>query len=267
MILRGRKSKRNIFLITAFALAFIIVAGIFFIKPLANNQIIINSNNFDTEIKTVIESYIGYAVQNNWDKALNYLSGEAYIITKTNLTNYKGENLKLKSINVYNVATGTNFAIADVEVVSVSNANVTYNKYFRYYLYKDKEWKIISIDTPTKPIYSGKTNKYDFNSLIRNYFKALQDKQYNKVFELLTTPALENGQNNMINPDSINMSMNFSDIKTNIVYNSGNNVFVDVTYTAETTINNKITKKDMNYIFEIDNIDNSWHISDMKLVK
>jgi hypothetical protein len=263
--LQEKKKRKYIFIISAFVLSFIIIAGVFLIKPLANNQIIINSNDFDTEIKTVIESYVGYAVQNNWNKALNYLRGEAYLITKTNLQNYNGQSLKLVSINIYNVISSSNFAIADLEVVS-SHDNITYNKYFRYYLYKDKNWQIFSIDTPNKPIYSGSYNKYDFNSIIKNYLDDIQNKQYNKAFELLTTPALENGQNNMLSPDSIDITSEFNNVKIQELYNKGNNVFLYVTYTVNTTIKDKSVKKDMSYIFEIDNVNGKWLISNIKLL-
>jgi len=94
----------------------------------------------------------------------------------------------------------------------------------------------------------------------------IQNKQYNKAFELLTTPALENGQNNMLSPDSIDITSEFNNINIQELYNKGNNVFLYVTYTVNTTIKDKSVKKNMSYIFEVDNVNGRWFISNIKLV-
>ncbi|NNG66390.1 hypothetical protein [Caldanaerobacter subterraneus] len=243
----------------------VILFGIF--NPFSQNRILASSTNYNSDIKAVIESYVGYAVQNEWDKALSYLRGEAYLIVSTNLQNYKGENLKLKNIDIYNVVSGDNFAIADVKVVS-QNENLLYNKYFRYYLYKEgNSWYIFSIGTPDKPIYGGKHNKYDFVGLIKDYFNAVQNKEFDKAFSLLTTPALEHGQNSMLSPESMNISSRFKNIQIKEVYNQGDNVFLRVSYTVDTTIGEKTVQKNMSYIFEVDNVNGKWLISNMKLVK
>lgn len=263
-----KDKKTGITVKTAVILALVsAIVLIVIINPFPRNKILASSTNYNSDIKSTIESYIGYAVQNNWDKALTYLTGEAYLITNMNLQNYKGKSLKLKSIDIYNVINSSDFAIADLKVVS-QHDNLVYNKYFRYYLYKqNNEWKIFSIDIPNKPIYGGKYNKYDFTSLIKDYFNAVQNKEFDKAFSLLTTPALENGQNSMLNPKSMNISSKFKNIKIKELYNHGDNVFLYVSYTVDTAIGNKTVKKDMAYIFEIDNVSEKWLISNMKLVK
>ncbi|MEQ6359487.1 hypothetical protein V7D15_07220 [Thermoanaerobacter thermohydrosulfuricus] len=265
-----KDKKTGITLKTAIILT-IVVSGIIIllgiINPFSHNKILANSTNYNSNIKSAIESYIGYAVHNDWNKALPYLTGEAYLITKTNLQGYNGENLKLRSINIYNVVSENNFAIADIKVIT-QHDNLFYNKYFRYYLYKENNgWKIFSITSPDKPIYGGKYNKYNFVSLIKDYFSAIENKEFDKAFSMLTTPALENGQNNILNPETMNISSTFKNIRVRELYNHGDNVFLYVSYTVDTAISNKTIKKDMAYVFEVDNVDGKWLISNMKLIE
>lgn len=267
LLVKNKKTVISLKTVMVLVLVSLIIILFWIFNPFPHNRILVSSTNYNSDIKAVIESYVGYAVQNEWDKALSYLKGEAYLIVSTNLQNYKGENLKLKSIDIYNVVSGDNFAITDIKVVS-QNGDLLYNKYFRYYLYRENNsWHIFSIGTPDKPIYGGKRNKYNFAGLIKDYFNAVQNKEFDKAFSLLTTPALEHGQNSMLSPESMNISSKFKNIQVKEVYNQGDNVFLHVSYTVDTTIGDRTVQKDMAYIFEVDNVDGKWLISNMKLVK
>lgn len=201
----------------------------------------IESSDSDVEVNAAIQEYIAYISNQEWDKALSLLSGQALTVTKNNLLGHKDlKQMSIDSITISQTLKTEDHAISEVSVV-MKDGELVYAGDYRYSLFKDDDgkWKIYSIEELNNiDLAEGKkvTDKESEN-IVKDYLNSVSSGDYENALKYLTSPALDKAGVEAAKT----MIFKISDIKTETIYTNSSTSLIKAKYTSTSEKPRQIT--------------------------